>query len=105
MSLRKRGSVWLIDFRAPNGERVRRSTETENKAQAQELHDKLKSETWRLQKLGDRPKRIWQDAVVRWLKETAHKATHDEDIAKLRWLDKFLAGTELTNINRAAVDR
>jgi integrase len=105
MSLRKRGSVWLIDFRAPNGERVRRSTETENKAQAQELHDKLKSETWRLQKLGDRPKRIWQDAVVRWLKETAHKATHDEDIAKLRWLDKFLAGTELTNINRATVDR
>jgi len=105
MSLRKRGSVWFIDFRAPNGERVRRSTETENKAQAQELHDKLKSETWRLQKLGDRPKRIWQDAVVRWLKETAHKATHDEDIAKLRWLDKFLAGTELTNINRALIDR
>jgi integrase len=105
MSLRKRGSVWLIDFRAPNGERVRRSTETENKAQAQELHDKLKSETWRLQKLGDRPKRIWQDAVVRWLKETAHKATHDEDIAKLRWLDKFLAGTELTNINMALIDR
>jgi integrase len=105
MSLRKRGSVWFIDFRAPNGERVRRSTETENKAQAQELHDKLKSETWRLQRLGDRPKRIWQDAVVRWLKESAHKATHDEDIAKLRWLDRFLAGTELTNINRTVVDR
>jgi hypothetical protein len=54
-----------VDFRAPNGERVRQSTETENKGQAQELHDKLKSETWRLQKLGDRPKRTWQDAVVR----------------------------------------
>src|SRR6185312_16171286 len=26
-------------------------------------------------------------------------------IAKLRWLDKFLAGTELTNINRALIDR
>jgi integrase len=105
MSLRKRGSVWFIDFRTPNGERIRRSTETENKAQAKELHDKLKAETWRLQKLGDRPKRIWEDAVVRWLKETAHKATHDEDISKLRWLDKFLAGTELININRALIDR
>jgi integrase len=105
MSLRKRGSVWFIDFRAPNGERVRRSTETENKAQAQELHDKLKSETWRLQKLGDRPKRIWEDAVVRWVVETKHKASHEGDLGKLRWLDKFLAGMELTNINRALIDR
>jgi hypothetical protein len=78
-----------------------RAAETESKTQAQELHDKLKAEAWRLQKLGDRPKRIWQDAAVRWLKETADKATHDEDIAKLRWLVRFLAGTELTNINRA----
>ena len=58
MSLRKRkkSSVWWIDFVTPNGERVRRSTETANK-EAQELHDKLKSEVWRVQRLGDRPKR------------------------------------------------
>jgi integrase len=105
MSLRKRGSVWFIDFRAPNGERVRRSTETESKAQAKELHDRLKSETWQVQKLGQRPKRIWQDAVVKWLKETAHKATHHEDKAKLLWLDAFLRDVELTSINRALIDR
>jgi integrase len=105
MSLRKRGTVWFIDFVCPNGQRIRRSTETENKAQAQELHDKLKSEAWRLQQLGERPKRIWEDAVVRWLKETAHKASHEGDKGKLRWLDTFLAGMELTNINRAVVDR
>ena len=63
MSLRKRGSVWWIDIAAPSGERVRRSAETGNKAQAQELHDKLRSELWRLQKLGDRLRRIWQDAA------------------------------------------
>lgn len=104
MSLRKRGSVWWIDFAAPNGERVRRSAETDNKAQAQELHDKLKSEVWRLQKLGDRPRRIWQDAVVRWLREQVHKATHEEDKEKLRWLDRYLAGRELESINRALLD-
>src|SRR5207248_642491 len=49
MSLRKRGSVWWIDIATPSGERVRRSAETGDKAQAQELHDKLKSEVWRLQ--------------------------------------------------------
>lgn len=105
MSLRKRGSVWWIDFHAPNGQRVRRSTETENKAQAQELLDRLKAEAWRLQKLGERPRRVWNDAVVRWLREQAHKATIEGDRSKLRWLDRFLGGRELESINRELIDR
>lgn len=104
MSLRKRGSVWWIDIATPSGERIRRSTETGNKAQAQELHDKLKSEVWRLHKLGDRPRRIWQDAAVRWLREQAHKASIEDDRAKLRWLDRYLADRELESINRALID-
>src|ERR1700730_7008276 len=104
MSLRKRGSVCWIDIATPSGERVRRSTETGNRAQAQELHDKLKSEVWRLQKLGDRPRHIWQDAAVRWLGEQAHKASLDDDKEKLRWLDRHLANRELESINRALID-
>ena len=104
MSLRKRGSVWWIDVATPSGERIRRSAETGNKAQAQELHDKLKSELWRLQKLGDRPRRIWQDAAVRWLREQAYKATIEDDKEKLRWLDRHLADRELESINRALID-
>ena len=104
MSLKKRGAVWWIDFATPSGRRVRRSAETRNKAQAQELHDKLKGEVWRLQKLGDRPRRIWQDAVVRWLREQAHKASIEGDKEKLRWLDRYLANRELETINRALID-
>jgi integrase len=106
MSLRKRkkSTAWWIDFVAPNGERVRRSTETSDRKEAEELHDKLKSEVWRVQRLGDRPRRIWQDAVVRWLREQAHKATLDDDKEKLRWLDPYLAGRELDSINRTTVD-
>lgn len=105
MSLRKRGTVWWINFTTPNGERVRRSAETEVKAQAQELHDRLKAEAWRIEKLGFRPCRTWNDAVVRWLKETTHKATHEHDKAKLRWLDQHLNGKPLDTINRAMIDK
>ena len=48
MSLRKRGGIWWVDVVAPNGERIRRTTGTANKALAQEFHDRLKSELWRL---------------------------------------------------------
>jgi integrase len=62
-------------------------------------------ELWRIDKLGAKPKRTWNDAVVRWLKENGHKATAAEDVSKLRWLDRFLRDKDLAAINRAAVDR
>ena len=105
MSLRKRGSVWWLDILAPSGERVRRSTGTEHKALAQELHDKLKVELWRVAKLGERPSRRWNDAAVRWVKESSHKATLDMDKAHLRWLHRFLDGKDLEAISRSLVDR
>jgi integrase len=105
MGIRKRGSVWWIDFTTPSGERVRRSAETEDKSQAQEFHDKLKAEVWRVTKLGDRPRRTWNDAVVRWLTEQSHKASLESDKIHLRWLDKHLNGLDLTFITRDRLDR
>lgn len=105
MSLRKRGGIWWIDVVAPNGERVRRTTGTANKALAQEFHDRFKSELWRIAHLGDKPRRTWNEAVVRWLKEQAHKATAKEDVAKLRWLDQYLGGKDLLTINRPLLDK
>ena len=105
MGIRKRGSVWWIDFTTPSGERVRRSAETASKAEATELHDRLKSEAWRQQKLDESPRRSWNDAVVRWCKEQSHKATAEEDKAKLRWLDQHLGGMALDTINRDRIER
>jgi integrase len=104
MSLRKRGSVWWIDIAAPGGKRIRRSTGTDNKALAQELHDKLKAELWRVSQLGEPLSRTWNEAVVRWLNESGHKATLEMDKAHLRWLDPFLGGKQLDSISRAVVD-
>ena len=105
MSLRKRGGIWWVDVVAPNGERIRRTTGTASKALAQEYHDRLKSELWRIAKLGEKPRRTWNDAVVRWFKEKSHKATAKEDVTKLRWLDPFLGGKDLSTVTRATLDR
>ncbi len=60
---------------------------------------------WRLAKLGEKPRHTWNDAVVRWLKESGHKASIDADRTHLRWLDRFLGGKQLDTISRALVDR
>ncbi|XYJ12723.1 tyrosine-type recombinase/integrase [Telluria sp. B2] len=99
----KRGKTWWIDFTTPRGERVRRSAQTGDRIAAQELHDRLKAEAWRVQQLGERPAYTWDDAGYRWLQETAHKRTHGDDIAKLAWLQQFLRGRPLAEITREEI--
>jgi integrase len=103
MSLFKRGSTWWIDFTTPSGERIRCTAGTEEKSQARELHDKLKSDAWRVSNLGEKPKRIWDEAALKWLTETQHKATHEEDKSKLRWLQQYLRGCPLEAIDRELI--
>jgi integrase len=103
MAIYKRGSTWWIDFATPRGERVRRSAQTGDKAEAQELHDRLKAQAWRVQQLGERPAYTWDDAGYRWLQETSHKRTHGGDIAKLAWLQQFLRGRVVAEITREEI--
>lgn len=103
MSLIKRGNTWWIDFTTPSGERIRRSAGTGNKGEAQEFYDRLKAESWRVQKLGDKPKYTWDDAGRKWLLETDHKRTHREDAKKLLWLQQFFRGRVLAEISRDEV--
>lgn len=105
MPLFRRGKTWWIDFTTPRGERVRSSARTDDKIQAQELHDKLKAEAWRVCKLGEKPRRTWDEAALKWLTETKHKATHHEDLAKVRWLQHFLRGRPLDSIDRELIVR
>jgi integrase len=104
MSLFKRGNTWWVRFTAPNGVRIRESTGTQNRVAAQEFHDKLRAEYWRVQQLGERPTYLWQQAVVRWLTEQSHKKSLDDDKLHLRWLDQFLRGLDLSAIGRETID-
>jgi integrase len=97
--------MWWIDFTTPSGERIRRSAGTSDKTQAQELHDKLKADAWRVCQLGEKPRRTWDEAALKWLMESRHKATHQEDMAKVKWLQGFLRGRPLGSIDRELVAR
>lgn len=65
----------------------------------------MKVELWRIAKLGEKPRRTWNEAVVRWLKEQSHKATIETDRVHFRWLDQHLGEKCLDAITRNALDR
>ena len=105
MPLYKRRGTWWIDVTTPAGERIRRSAGTADRAQAQELHDKLKAQSWRVHRLGEKPSHTWDEAGYKFLLETQHKATHHQDKAKLRWLQPYLRGKPLAEIDRELIGR
>lgn len=96
--LYKRGNTWWMDFIDASGQRVRRSTGTTEKAAAQELHDRLKAETWRQSRLNETPARTWDEAALRWLEEKAHKASIEKDEQQMEWLHPYLSGKRLPDI-------
>lgn len=103
MAIFRRGQLWWVDLTLQSGERIRQSTKTTDKALAQQFNDKLKADSWRVDFLHEKPNYTWDDAALRWLKETKHKATHADDIRKLRWLQTYLRGRDLATVSRDLV--
>jgi integrase len=104
---RKDSPYWWVKFPRIRGESrpLQQSTGTTDRREAQKVHDRLAHQRWEQDRLGVRPRHTWEEAVVRWLLETKHKATHGDDKAKLRWLDKYLGGLRLDEIDRTLIDR
>lgn len=99
MPIRLRNGIYYIDIVTSSGNRIRRSSGTSDKKKAQELHDKLKHELWAVERLGEKPKRTWDEACVRFLQEKAHKKSLEDDKQKMRLLVQ-LRGMLLTDITR-----
>lgn len=103
---RKDSPFWWVKLPAIRGESkpLQQSTGTADRRDAKKVHDRLAAQRWEQDKLGVKPRRTWPDAVVRWMQETEHKATHKDDQAKLRWLDDYLGRRCLDEIDRTLID-
>ena len=103
---RKDSPYWWIKLPPIRGDRgpLQASTGTNDRRKAQYLHDKIKAERWEQDRLGVKPRRTWQEAVLKFLGETSHKRTHARDKSILAWLDPILGGKYLDQIDRNLID-
>lgn len=100
--LYQRNGIWYFDITTPSGKRIRQSTQTKDQRQAQELHDQLKHDLWRQEKLGEKPTYTWDEACLRWLEEMQHKKSLSDDLTKIKKLTEF-RGLPLQEVNRILV--
>jgi len=96
---RQDSRFWWIDVVLPNGKRIRQSTGTENRTEAQAFVARLKVDAFRESKLGIKSKRTWQEAVLRYLEvKTSRRSIRD--LKRIcRRLDPYLGDKLLSDIN------
>lgn len=103
MALKLRGTTYWMDVMI-KGVRVRESLKTDDKEQAQELHDIRKAELWRTGVLKEKPKKSWDDATKRWVLERGHKKSIKDDKDKIEALKPALGGKQLADLDRDTLE-
>lgn len=100
MSLYRVGKIWYVYF-VHEGRRIRRSTGTDDRRQAQEYHDRLKAQFWRKEKLGEDPAHTWKEVAALWLSEAKRSP---EDGYRLRWLSGRIGDVPLSSLTASRLE-
>ena len=97
---RRQGSrFWWISTTLPDGSRIRESSGTRNRQDAEAYLAKVRNDAFLAMRLGIRPKRSWQEAVVRFLAVKSNLRGAGKYAAQCRELDKYLHNAMLNDIN------
>jgi integrase len=84
--LYKRGSMWWVRIARRGQKPIRCSAGTEDRQKAQEYHDKLANDSWRQGKLGEKPRKLWGEAILRYLDHSRKRSLKDDEemLSRLR---------------------
>ena len=96
---RKNSRFWWIATTLPNGKRIRQSSGTEIRKDAEALLAKIRLEAFRQHHFDIKAQRSWKEAVVRYLTIKA-KLRSFQDVQRIcRMLDPYLSSLTLSQIN------
>lgn len=100
MSIYKRANspYWTIDIVSPSGKRVRRSSQTVDRRQAQELHDKIKAQLWEEERLGVKPERSFEEACVLFLKLSQEQSDYRTKVRHVKHFLEHFSGRMLSSL-------
>ncbi len=96
---RKDSDVWYLNISVEGHPRIRRSTGTADKREAQRIHDEIKASLWVAPKTNGKS---WGDAVMLWC-EAAPRS--QSELLSLRKLSKAFPDRALTQVDREGIHK
>lgn len=93
---RKNRVVWWVSYTDSSGQRVRKSTGTTNRKEAEALECKWKLEAHRAQQWDEQPERAFDELMLVYLKAEKDKRSHRRDLDAARHLTPYFTGKNLS---------
>ena len=105
MLFKRAGSAfWYVQYRDASGRRVKRSTGTTNRREAEELEGKWRLESRQERLWGTQPRYTFDELMLRYLKETqSTKRSAERDAWTIKRLQPYFAGRVLNDLKRSDV--
>ena len=100
MSLYKVGDTYYLYIRH-QGERIRRSCGTSNRAHAQKIHDQVKADLWQQKRDG----KSWLDACAAWLQAAPRSKSDVYSLHALNYDDRPLESCTVESFSEALKDK
>lgn len=100
---RKDSPVWWVSYRLPNGKRIRCSTGTTDRREADALEAKWKLEAYRARHWDERPETTFETLMLRYLTDTASKRSAATDRYRARSLRRHFAGRIMDRLDPPAI--
>jgi site-specific recombinase XerD len=100
--LLQRGKYWAIDKKV-FGRRIRETTGTSSYEEAEAILARRIEDTRQAVIFGVRPKRIFKEAAVKYIKENQHKDSIESDVSKLRVIGPYVNEMPLENIHMGSL--
>lgn len=98
MSIYLRGSTYWYSFMI-KGKPYRGSCKTSDPKEAQEYHDRLKSDAWRGRVVGDKSRKTLADAIERYVKDNEDKKSIRDDVRSANWWKEQFKSASLVYID------
>ncbi len=95
---RKDSPVWWVSFTGPDGKRIRRSTGTTDRREAEAIEAKWKLEAFKAKQWDEKPGLSFEALVLEYLKAAADKRSAKRDRLSARILRGMFAGVDMATL-------
>ena len=96
--------VWWVSFTEPSGKRIRQSTGTTDRKEAEALEAKWKLESYRSKQWDEQPTRSFEELMVGYLKATeGQKRSGETDRYRVRALRRYFQGRIMHELTPADI--
>lgn len=100
---RKGSRYWWVDIAGPNDQRIRQSTGTTDRKEAEALEAKWRLEIYRAEKWGEGPAHTFEELMIAYLKARDGEIKLPPVVLAIKHLSRMFAGRTLETLKRADI--